>query len=259
MKSALLLFFCLLKATLFALYQGNPSSPSMIEEGIFFSKENALAAKAGYQRDYVFNRGMKAVSKVSRRLDSFSYIADRGVLALNLIDRFELYGFAGAAQFKLSHIPMSGIRNEYETDNQLIWGMGARGVIFSWERATLGIGIGYERAKPALRWVTTNGAPLQETRGSGLVFYEWQTGIGLAYQIDIFSPYLVVKYSSANGRLKQLPTQLFPETRHFSMKNRRKFGLILGLSLSSGQCFKTTLEMRLIDEQAMTFAGEIEF
>jgi len=259
MKKLLFIWFFLLSPSLFALYNGNPSAPALIEEGFFFCKENWVSVKAGYQRDWEFDRDMKSVSKFSGRMDEFSYIADQGVLTLNLINRLELYGSAGAARFTVTHIPMRGVRNEYETHNQFAWGIGIRGLIYYWGNLSLGADFKYGRAQPTLRWMTTNGVPVQPRPGSKLNFHEWQFGLGASYEVGIFFPYLVVKYSNATGRLKHLPTGFLPGTRHFNMKNRRKFGMAFGCSLSNSSRFSATVEARLIDEQALTLAGEVKF
>ncbi len=253
------LFLLLFSPSLFALYMGNPAAPAIIEEGFFFCKENWLAVKAGYQRDWVFDRDMKAVSKISGRMDDFEYLADQGVLTFNIIDRIELYGSAGAATFCASNRPTSGVRNEYQTHDQFIWGIGLRGNFYDWKGLSFGIDGSYTRAQPTIRWLTANGAPVNPRGGSKLVFQEWQIGLGAAYQIDIFIPYLGVKYSNAYGRFKNLPSGFLPNGTHFKTKNRRKFGMVLGATLSNGNRFAATVEARLIDEQAITLAAEIKF
>ena len=166
MKKILLAWFFFLSPTLFALYSGNPSAPALIEEGFFFCKQNWFSVKAGYERDWVFDRDMKSVSKFSGRMDEFSYIADQGVLIFNLINWIELYGSAGAARFTVTHIPMRGVRNEYETHNQFAWGIGLRGIIYSWGNLSLGGNIKYGRSQPTVRWMATNGVPFQPRSGS---------------------------------------------------------------------------------------------
>ena len=139
---------------MYALYKGNPALPAIIEQGFFFSIENWFAVKAGYERDWVFNRDMRAVSDISGRIDNFNYIADQGLLVFNLIDRFELYGSSGAIRISASHIPTSGIRNEYQTHDQVTWGIGGRGLFAQWENASFGIDIKYQRAHPSIKWMT---------------------------------------------------------------------------------------------------------
>jgi hypothetical protein len=43
------------------------------------------------------------------------------------------------------------------------------------------------------------------------------------------------------------------------MKNRMKFGLALGCSLTNLDRFSATAEVRMIDEQAVTLAGTVLF
>ena len=83
--------------------------------------------------------------------------------------------------------------------------------------------------------------------------------MGAVYQIDLLTPYLGVKYSNASARFKHLPTGFLPTGRHFKTKNRRKFGMGLGTILSTGSRFAATVEVRMIDEQSITLAGEIKF
>jgi len=244
---------------LFALYMGSPSAPQVIEEGLFFSKENWFAVKVGYQRDWVFDRGLKAVSKVSGGLDTFEWIADQGVLTFNIIDRIELYTSAGAANFSASNRPRGGIRQEYQTRDQFTWGMGLRGILFELKGATFGFGGCYQRAHPTIKWLTTNGVPVSPRPGSKLTYNEWQVGFGVSYQVEMFTPYLGVKYSNASARFKHLPIGFLPNGRHFKGKNRRKFGMAIGTTLSNGNRFAATVEARLIDEQSITLAAEVKF
>jgi len=258
MKKYLLLL--LFTKPLFALYMGNPSAPEMIEEGFFFCKENYFSVKGGYQRDWVFDRNMKAVSKISGRLDDFEYTADQGVLTFDLINMIEIYGSFGAAKFYSSNRPSGmGVRHEYQSYDQFTWGAGLKGSLYTWKGLTFGINGAYQKAKPSIKWITSNGALVTPIEGSKISFYEWQVGVGASYEIDIFNPYLGVKYSNAGALFKHLPPGFLPTGRHFKTKNRRKFGMVLGTTLSNGNRFAANVEARLIDEQALTLAASIKF
>ena len=257
MKKWLFLFG--LSNSLFAMYMGNPALPEVVEEGFFFCKDNWFAVKAGYQRDWVFDRNMKAVSRVSGRMDDFDLTSDQGVLTFNIIDRIEVYGSAGAARISASHRPMRRVRNEYETHDQFMWGIGARGLFANWGKASFGIDLAYERTHPTIKWITTNGVPISSRTGSKVTYYEWQVGLGAAYQVDLFFPYIAVKYSNASARFKHLPVGFFQNSRHFKTKNRRKFGMALGTTLSTGSRFSASVEARVIDEQSITLAANVKF
>ncbi|MCB1107555.1 MAG: hypothetical protein KDK76_05625 [Chlamydiia bacterium] len=252
------LFILIFTKPLMALYMGNPASPGMIEEGFFFCKENWFAVKGGYQRDWVFDRNMKAVSKISGRLDDFKCLADQGALVINLINRIEVYGSAGAAHFFASNRPSgSGVKQEYQTYNQLTWGFGIRGEVYAWNQLSFGVSGKCQIARPNIKWMTTNGALVNPRDGSRVSFYEWQIGTGVSYQIDMLIPYLGVKYSNAGAHFKHLPSGFLPSGHHFKVKNRRKFGMVIGTSFSTGNRFAATVETRFIDEQSITLAAEV--
>lgn len=216
--------------------------------------------KAGYQRDWVFDRNMKAVSKISGRLDDFEYIADQGVLTVNLIDRIEVYGSVGAARFYASNRPSgAGVRNEYQSYDQFAWGLGLRGTIYEWKGLSFGMNACYQKAQPDIKWITTNGALVNPPSGSKIRFYEWQIGAGASYQVDMFIPYIGAKWSNAGANFKHLPQNFLPTGRHFKTKNRRKFGMVIGTTLSTSNRFAATVEARLIDEQSITLAADIKF
>lgn len=239
--------------SLFALYSGNPSAPLLIEEGLFFSKDNWLSIKLGSERDWVFHKTM------SRSVDTFSSISDQGVLLINFLNFVQLSTSVGAARFHLAHIPVQGVRSEYQTHNQLMWGVGLRSVIYSWEKVTLGGEIKYGRAHPTLRLMAVNGMPAYLVEKAKLHFHEWQIGCGASYQVGIFFPYILVKYGKTKTLLDHLPPTSLLTTSQLTLKNRRKIGMGLGCSLSNLNRFALTVEVRLIDEQAISLAGEVKF
>lgn len=251
--------FLFLTPKLFALYMGSPSAPEMMDQGFFFSKENWFAVKVGYQRDWVFDRNMRAVSKVSGRMDDFDSISDQGVLTINLINRIEIFGSAGATRFHAMHRPVVSACCKYESHDQFTWGIGGRALLFSWKGASFGIEGGYQKAHPTLKWIALNGAPITPRGSSELSFHEWQVGLGVSYQVDLFTPYLGAKYSNAGASFKNLPSELLPIGPYFKTKSQRKFGMVIGTTLSNGNRFAATLEARLIDEQSITLAAEAKF
>ena len=223
-----------------ALYVGNPALPNILQEGLFFSKDNAISIKTAYQRDWVFNMNMKAVSNISGAIDDFTNFSDQGVILVNFFNHISLYGSIGAMRIYASHIPRAGVQNMYQTDNQLTWGIGGR-------------------ATPSIKWMTQNGTPFTPNARSSIDFNQWQIGLGASYQISIFYPYLSVKYLNANSFFNHLPAHFFSNTNHFKTSNRKKFGIALGTTISTGSIFDLSVEAQLIDQEAFTLTGEIRF
>ncbi|MEM7175362.1 MAG: hypothetical protein AAF443_05510 [Chlamydiota bacterium] len=252
------IIFFLLSCPLAALYVGNPALPSLIEEGFFLIKENKVAIKLGYERDWLLDRPMKLASHLSGRFDRFKALSDQGVLVLNLLDRYEIYGQAGATSFFAEHRPAADVQNRYQSYNQFTWGLGARALLASWGSCFLGVDIEYQRASPEIKWLTKNGAPIPPLSSSKVTSSEWQVALGFGYQISFFYPYIAVKYADNCVTFKNLPTGFIAGTNRFSMKNRRRLGLALGASLSTGSCFGVSIEARFIDDQAVTLAAKIK-
>lgn len=256
MKAIFFLFFLLL-SPLYALYNGNPSAPNLIDEPLFSCEEDLFILKAGYQGDFVLNRKLQADHGATGRMDEAQLSMNQGVLTLNMQDRFELYGSVGAMNAFLSHYSRHDYqRREYQTHDNLAWGAGARFVIVPFEHIDLGIEGGYQKARNHLSWITLDGVPI-ESRGLFL-YQEWQVGIGLSYHVDFFTPYLAVKYSNVNAKFTHLGSNLLIGNG-FKMHSREHYGLALGCTLSNGRIFDLTAEVRLFDEQAATLAGNIKF
>ena len=253
-----LLAFSFLTIDLHALYSGNPMLPEMIEEGLVIPKDSFAAAKIGYQRDYVSDRKMDATSKLSGEFDDFSYVMDQGVATLNLIDRFEFYASFGAMKIEASQSPAMLIEDTFITHSDFTWGAGGRVLINQWKALTLGLDGKYQYAAPDFRFIGVNGTPFSPTDGH-ISYKEWQIALALAYQVDIFIPYIAVKYSNVTATFKNLPNFYLPSRTSFGAKNRTKFGMALGTSLTTGRLFSLDIEARMIDETAFTIAGELRF
>ncbi len=257
MKWFFFLSFFLPCFPLLSLYNGNPAAPAILVEGLFFETDDTISVKVNYQRNWVLDRKAKIVTCVCGNMDVFAYVSDRGILTFDFLNRFSFYGELGSARFNGSHNIIGGKKNQYETRDQLIWGVGAKQVLFNWEKITLGLDVKYEKAKPQIRWMTQNGRFFAPTSKSHLVFQEWQIGLGLGAEVKWLFPYFSVRYSNVTGSINKLVKGFLPGGVGFKIKNRKKFGLAFGCSFSNGKHFNLTIETRTIDEQAITFTGQI--
>lgn len=256
-KHALFLFlFCL--TNLHALYLGNPDSPNAVDKGFFIAEDAFIGIKVGYQVDFVYDRRLKSYAGAHARVDQFDAQLNQGVLTINFVDRIEAYGSVGSMEATFSHRPKPGrYRREYQTNYKVTWGVGGRVIIYEWERACIGLEGGFQWANPHIKWDALNGYAF--TTDAVVRYREWQVGLGASYQIDMFIPYAAIKFSEVNARLGSLRHDLDLNTSHFKMTNRDHFGLVLGCTLTPGKVLDVTIESRMIDEQAITFAGNLKF
>lgn len=263
---------CFLIAALFssfqlhALYQSNPSTPDLIDEGFFLAKDAFMAVKAGYQRDQVFDRKLKAKGHIHGEISEVAQLYDQGVLIFNFMDRVELFGSAGSMSVHITDTQkvMSGgmllpFQFEYQTHNDFTWGAGLRAAIIEWSNTTFGASASVQYAHPKVRWNTEDGTPFNNS--AYLRWVEWQFGAALSHHIDIFTPYIGVNYSKVHARIRNIASipmvPLYPKS--FKMRSRDHFGLALGCDLSTGKIIDIGVEVRMISEQAITLKGDVKF
>ncbi len=253
-----ILFFLIFSINVFALYNGNPSSPGIMEEGFLLTKEGNVTASIGYRGDYCLDRRMRVSSKFSGDFERFQYTLQQGVLALDFFDRVDVYGSLGAMRIEALQRPMEGFKNEYETGCRFTWGIGGTALVYQFGNGTaIGIDGKYQRATPNLDWIGVNGFAFGELSGAQIQYSEWQIGLGLSYPIDMFVPYISLKYSNAKADFSSIPPGLLPAT-NFDAKSRYNFGLALGTTITSRRFFSLNVEVRVIDEEAISIAGTIK-
>ncbi len=255
-----LVFFLLaliFSSTLQALYNGNPSLTESIEEGLFFSKDCQYSMKIGLQSDYVLDRRLKGMHEAKGQIDNFTILQNQGVFTLNMQDRIEAYGSAGAFSAEFAHEPkLDSQRREYGTHDHFTWGAGARAVVFHWGNVLMGIDGKYQSGHAAVRWNTLNGASLPAK--AKLELREWQVGVGFSYKAGMFIPYAAATYAHTYAKLKHIEPALFIPPS-FKMTNREQFGLALGCTLAPEKIVDLSIEARLFSEQALTLAGNLKF
>lgn len=241
-----------------ALYLGNPAAPEIIEEGFFIPEDTFLKVKVGYQLDVTFDRRLKSYAGADARVDQYEMIMNQGVVTLNAVDRVEGYASVGAVKSTFSHRPQPNhARREYQTNERVTWGVGGRIILFEWGNSFIGIAGGYQWAFPHIKWDALDGAAF--TTSATMKYREWQVGLGIAHQVDFLVPYAAVKYSNVQAKLSSLRSNLELNHSHFKMRNRSHYGLVLGCTLTTGKIFDFTIESRMIDEQAISFAGNAKF
>jgi major outer membrane protein len=251
------IFLLLFPSILLGLSMGNPAEPEVVDQGFFIPQNSSFGLKVGYQGDRVFDRLLRAQDKAKGRVDHCNMQMDQGVVALNYLDRFELYGSAGSMRSHFWLRPkIDQKRREFETHDSFTGGGGARLLLAQWGNTGIGIDGKIQWGKPAIKWVTVNG--VSSASGSHLTFREWQTSFAVFHTVNIFTPYLGAKYSSVHAHVQGLSSQEYLHS-HFEMVSRRRFGMALGCTLSSGKKFDLFVEVQMIDEQGISFGGNIKF
>ncbi len=240
-----------------ALYLGNPMSPNIIEKGLFLPDDSFFDLSFGYQLDFLLDKRLKSYAGAGARVDNFYGQMNQGVFTFSCMDRVEAYASVGALESTFSHRPKPGhFMREYQTNYRLTWGVGGRLIAYQWGDSCIGLEGGFQWANPHIKWDALNGAAF--TTGATMRYREWQVGLGFSHRIEIFIPYIAVKYSNVKIKVFSLRSDLELDHSHFRMRNRDHFGLVLGCTLAACKYFDVNVESRLIDEQAITLAGNIK-
>lgn len=256
-------FFLLMTSSyLLAAPIGNPSSPDIIEEGFVISPAAGASIRVGYEGNFVSDERLRQYREGKGRVDTFQQDVNSGTLTLNILNRIDFYGVLGASRiqadwrFENNNVET---RIETETNYRLAWAAGTNILLLTWGNTSLGAGGRYSFTKPSISWLTSNGAPVSNVN-TDIKFKEWQGDLGFSHKIDIFMPYIGVKYTNAKAKIidAQTPISNSGDSSNY-MKRKYHVGVYLGCTISNAKLFMLNLEARLIDEEAVTIAGDIRF
>lgn len=249
---SLLVFF----SSLQALYYGTPGISTGATEGVIFEKDSLIGIKVGYLGDITLNKSLiPSQKRKALDIESFSSQREQGILTLNFINRFEIYSSLGAMKIKIEPKISKYLVETLATGNRFTWGVGGRAVLFDYDNLALGLDMKYQSYSPRLSYGHDNGVPFALQSSTQLRYREWQAGLGLSYETLYFSPYIGALYNQTSVHVLNLKTQ----KTHLFIHSRKKFGMAVGVMISSGKVFELDLEARMINERAFSASGNFRF
>lgn len=240
----------------------NPSSPKLIEEGFFIPKDSPVNVRVGYEGDFVGDARLKQYGPGSGQVDTYEQQTNSGTCTINFFDRVDLYTVLGTSRTYADwRFTASGIthRAQVETLYDFLWGLGARGILYEYGNCSFGLGGRYENSHYDNLYLTIDGA-VKRVAGTYLHWQVWQIDLDFSYKIDMFCPYIGVKYSNVRTKIGNFTTAIANNgsgTNQF--ENRTPVGVVIGCTLTSGKYFMLNLEGRLVDEEAVTISGDLRF
>ena len=261
-KIVFLLFFTFFAYFLEAVPCKNTAFPKIIEEGFIFSSANSFSLRVGYEGNFVYDKRLR-IKNASHNIDNFKFYVNSGELTLNLLNRLDVFATYGIGKMDMRWI-IEEMKNVYyklelESDSSRSWSVGTKIIFLEWGNTCLSLGGRYFFFDPKILWIT-KASDSYDISNKKLKFKEWQIDLGISYNIDIFTPYVCVKYANAKSSLFIEDIYINSNLEnHLKMKNENNFGLSLGITLSCKKYFMLNLETRLIDEEAFTIQGEVKF
>lgn len=241
---------------------GNTASPDLIEKGIFSSSDYRVDIRAGYEGDFVTDGRMNQFEQGTGRVDCYQQNTNSGTFTLNFVDRLDIYGVFGSSDTKAEWRISTGDeihRLEMKTQQNFLWAVGARAILYEWCKISLGMGGRYSECDYAPEHFFSDGIA-EPVLGTFCHWRQWQVNLDFSYKIKIFTPYIGVKYSDEKTHLGNFTVPIASDgSGSNSFQNRDPVGLYLGCALSNGHYFMVNLEGRLIDEEAVTISAELRF
>jgi len=252
----------LISGSIFAAPVENTSAPELIKEGFFIPCDSVVDVRAGYEGDFIADARMQQYDYSSGRVDSYQQQTNAGTVTLNFLNRLDIYGLLGSSRTCVDWRFTIGDdvrRAQLETLYSFLWGVGARGIFYKLGCLSFGAGGRFEHAKYDNLWLTIDGI-VQNVSGTELHWRVWQIDLDMSYKIDIFTPYIGIKYSNVRSGVGLFATPISNSGAGVNcFENRTPVGVFIGCSLSSGKCFMLNIEGRLIDEEAVTISGDFRF
>lgn len=236
---------------------GNPAFPRLLEKGFQVPEDCSLQIRSGYEGNFLLN------GAISGSTDEYSAVGNAGTLTLSFQKLIEAYTSLGALRTKLQWrfiTPLEEVFNvKSETTSGFYWALGLRTILYERGAWTLGAEGRYSKNKSSLEWLNIDGVSNPK---NGATFEQdvGQVNLGISYKIDLFTPYVSLNYLHLRSKIQNPSVVLASDReRQKDFKNNLPVGMNLGCTLSSGSYFFLNVEARVINEEAVTVSGEIQF
>jgi len=232
---------------------GNPSLPTLLEEGLFISDKSWANPQASFQADVLIQKRLdssESVGGFSIQSASLKGVSEIGILTWNIRERFNLALQLGSGQFDWSW-KQNGSKMSGTSNGGLIWGGDARLLIFEIKNTAFSIdgqagGWDWMDGSASLDKVTLSKAPQTS-------FRYWQIAAGFSQKISFFSPYIGYAVNDTEFSVTQLSTG--DEKFHESYRS----GPFIGFSLCNGSYFLFNAEYRGLFEDGTAFSFQLRF
>jgi len=248
------LFFFFIPIILFSAPVGNPTNPSILEEGFFIPDKKIINFRLGYQmydsQDLVmkFEDSVESKDLYLRKIKAFS---NSGLFILNIKERLDLYAEIGAYKIEPIFRYRSNLYKS-KSENDILYRAGTKLIIIEIMDFALAADIKYSIFNGSSSYLTQNDRPIDDNLKFKLK--EWQVAVGLSRKITILHPYIGIAYKDTRIKMKN-----FSFFQNIDLVYKKKAGLFLGCAASLGSYILLNGEIRLVNERATIISGELRF
>ena len=237
-------------------------------EGTLDEVEQAVKIKASFDMEFVFDKDLHVTSELNGAELKGQWWT--GKLGLTLFNRVEPYVKIGTSdlEVKWKH---SAQTIEVDADSGFAWGGGLKANIWEFENSGIRLtgDMQYRITEPDATTITVNGTSVKD-QGATFKVDEWQASLLVSKKFEIplklqniyAVPYAGVTYADSNVDVSFIdPNSPATDYSLFDANNKKLYGFVLGCDIvpSLGSSFIYSLELRLVDEIALSLGGTMKF
>lgn len=233
----------------------------------------------GYYGDFVYDRHLQLhrLHRKGHNIDKTELFTNAGYIALNICNRFDLFGTLGSTNLKITTDAASwgfpgSVLSELHLDSDFSWSIGGRSTLWQFDCFSVGIEAQYFQVDTSIHhfFDYNDGSLVHFNDGNDARYSEWQAGLGISYRFATrcptvaMVPYAAVKWSGANLKLDNftfVDTVLgIPATLILrDLESSKLWGYAIGMSLTLSDTIGVTAEGRWADEKAFYINGQFRF
>lgn len=237
-------------------------------EGTLDECEQAVKIKASFDAEFVFNKDLHTPNELNGAELKGQWFM--GKLGLTFFNRVEPYVKIGTSDLEVKW--KHGSDNiEIDTDPGFALGGGVKANI--WESENSGIRLTgdaqYRTTEPDVNKITVAGATVID-KGPTFKVDEWQASLLASKKFEVplklqsiyVVPYTGVTYADSNVDVVfKDPNASGTDYSLFDANNKKLYGFVLGCDIvpTLGSAFIYSIELRLVDETALSLGGTVKF
>ena len=222
---------------------GNPSAPSVLQQGLLIPDTAWCQPRISFTEDYLFNKRLSSDSFQKWCIECNSQL---GAATWSMWERFDLSVVLGTAS---SRLKFSDI--DFKPSGGLVWYGEGRLILIELKDTSFCL------FGEAGGWDWMNGSYSVNTMSTGvqadLMMRFWEAGAAFTQKIGFFTPYIGVAVSQSKWKISRAQTTLFRLSEAYST------GPFLGFSLAIASKIAINLEWRGVFENSLAASSEIRF
>ena len=228
--------------------------------------EQAVKIKGSFDADFVFDKDLHVTNELNGAELKGQWVTAK--LGMTILNRVEPYVKVGTSDLEVKW--RHGAQNiEVDADSGLAWGGGVKANIFEYRGIRLTGDYQYRTTEPDATKITVNSLSIIDT-GPTFKVDEWQASLLLSKKFEIplkwqsiyVVPYTGISYVDSNVDVSfKDPNAPGTDYSLFDANNKKCYGFILGCDIvpSLSSAFIYSIELRLVDEIALSLGGTMKF